>query len=203
MGLTDGSTVSCDQLSAARQAYLAKYCHSKPSIDLCKPYLQSAPQRVLRSPFSGRRHQLAKFQRYHVTQASRCYCSKFEHLNHQIYLASNRYGQPLSSERLRLDADEQVSTSADQVSVSSLSIKMRQHEIKNNTQTPTGGKSQTHHSVPNLKMRQHHHKIETHTEKERMKVTLSVAAKSTNFIRIRNTFDVQQMIDENRERDNI
>ena len=78
--------------SAARQAYLAKYCHTKPTIDLWKPYLQSTPQRVLkRSLFSRRCHKMSQIQPYHVIHIPdhvKChgkYLSKSEH--HQVCAA--------------------------------------------------------------------------------------------------------------------
>ena len=46
VGLTDGSTVSFDQLSAARQAYLAKYCHSKPSLLISGNHIYNRQARV-------------------------------------------------------------------------------------------------------------------------------------------------------------
>ena len=81
VGLTDGSAVQYD-----RQAYLAKYCHSKPSIDLWKPYLQSTSQRVQKkSSFPRRCHKISQIQPYHVTHIpghmsyQRQYLSRYQH----------------------------------------------------------------------------------------------------------------------------
>ena len=167
----DGSTVSCDQSSAARQAYLAKYCHSKPSIDLWKPYLQSPTQSVLkRASFSRRRQQLAKFPRYDTIRTSQCYSSKSEHLNHQnSSLADNRYIPFVSSRSIRQNPNQQVTDSANQRSVqtlSSLSMRQQHHKFPSKTQRSTGEpqKCKPHQTVSKPIMRQQHNEFPTMTQ---------------------------------------
>ena len=133
VGLTDGSTVSCDQSSAARQAYLAKYCHSKPSIDLWKPHLQSTTQRVLQSSsFPRRCHKISQIQPYYVTRiphhvsSQRQYLGKYQH--HHIT------DDPRSLENL-----------------SSLNVKYQQHKNLTKMQKTTSRSqiSKLHQSVSN------------------------------------------------------
>ena len=164
VGLTDGSTVSCDQSSAACQAYLAKYCHSKPSIDLWKPYLQSPTQSVLkRASLSRRRQQLANIQQYHVTRTSWCYSSKFENPNHKSSsLANSRYITYVSSVRMEQNHNQTVSDSANRRSVQTLSnfsVRQQHHNFPSKTQTSKNvpQKCQLHQTVskPNMGQRRH------------------------------------------------
>ena len=149
-GPPDVSTVSCDQSSAARQAYLAKYCHSKPSIDLWKPYLQSTSQRVLkRSSFPRRFHKMSQIQPYHVTHipdhvsSQRQYLSRYQH--HHV-----------------TDDPRPLQT------LSSLNIKYQQH--KNLTKIPETTsrfqKSKYYRTLSN----EHQHQIQQVKEQEKVKV---------------------------------